>query len=312
MLTEKDELFHETDPEVYHWAETNWFQFMIPEENLTGEVYAWFRPNLRVAASGLFVWKGFNKHMSDGYYVDYMKHLPYPDTNLDNYTLANGMHIEILESMKKYRVDYDDSQGTELHMEFEAICPPFDYAETTAVKEYFRGGGHMEQPGFIRGDLIVRGKRHTINCIHWRDHSWGPRPERAMGDVDWLVGGMGADFHFTVMSWHDREGENLKNGYIIDHGRHTRLAKAWRSTVRDADGLESRQIDLELEDVEGRQYRMKAEVKNMFPWSLWMNVVDYAGLLRWEIEGKGQGWGEVQDVRTLNYIIKKKEKQRVG
>jgi len=311
MLTEKDKLFHEPDPSIYYWAETNWFAFMIPDENITGEIYAWFRPNLRVTASGLFVWKGFSQHMSDGYYVDYMEHLPYPDTNLDNYSLANGISVKILEPMKRYKVDYNDGLGSELHAEFQAICPPFDYAEAAAVKEYY-GGGHIEQPGFIRGELIVRGKKYAIDCIHWRDHSWGPRPERGMGNVDWAVGDVGQDFQFNLMSWHDREAENLKNGYIIERGRHTQLAKASRSTIRDDDGLEARQINLELVDKEGREYSIKGEVTNMFPWSLWMNVVDYAGTVRWEVKGRGRGWGEVQDVRTLEYIIAKKERSTKG
>jgi hypothetical protein len=201
------------------------------------------------------------------------------------------MSVKILEPMKRYRIDYNDGVRCELQAEFEAICPPLDFTEVPSVKKYFHGGGHLEQPGFVRGELIVRGKKHSIESINWSDHSWGPRPERAMGTVEWIVGYVGRDFQFNTWFWPDREGESF--GHIIEGDQHILLAKASRSTRRDDEGLEARQINLELVDKEGREYHIRGAVMHMFPWPLWMNIVNYAGTVRWEVEGRGHGWGEV-------------------
>ena len=59
MFTSKDDLFHPAPVGDWAWTETNWFSFQIPEDNIDGEVYVYFRPNLGVTYAGVFAWDGF-------------------------------------------------------------------------------------------------------------------------------------------------------------------------------------------------------------------------------------------------------------
>lgn len=72
--------------------------------------------------------------------MDHRVHLPMPEGNLDDYSLANGFSVKILEPLKRYRVDYNSGTGTEVHLVFDALMP---WAGASLLRErrypYFLG-----------------------------------------------------------------------------------------------------------------------------------------------------------------------------
>jgi len=313
VFTKKDDLFHPAPVGDWAWTETNWFSFQIPEENIDGEVYVYCRPNIGVTYAGVFVWDSFCRHFTDAYYFDIRHHLPMPKGDLDDYTLENGLRIRVLEPLRRYEVTYEPGTDTWLRMTFEAIAEAIDYNEgrELSAEERFIAN-HMEQPGRVRGELCVRGRRHRIDCLAHRDHSWARRFETldSIPNLGWHVGHFDEDNWFHCWLWGDGDvQERLANAYVITNGVRRTIVSARRESKWDESGIEPREIHLELTDTDGVVHVIDGTVKNLFPWPSWYNLLTQAGLVEWRSGGR-RGWGEVQDVRQVDWVIRRKRAQR--
>lgn len=315
MITEKDDLFHEpSSVEEFAWTETNYFCFCIPEEGLNGEIYALFRPNLKVVLSGVWVWKGVLQNPNEAEFMDHRVHLPMPKGNLNDYSLANGLSVKILEPLKQYQVDYNSGAGTEVHMTFNALMPPFDIHDreinplATDRRGALKGAfmGHLDQTGEVQGELILNGKTYPIDYPNTRDHSWGPRPETGMGGpMQWDCGHFGKDFAFHLTAKVERglNDTSLLHGYILEDGNVYGLVKGKGQTVRD--GYNHREIRYEVIDVRGKTFKFDGKAVSLYPWMAWPNVCIYTSLTRWECEGR-VGYGDAQHAFPISYVRRKR------
>ena len=315
MITQKDDLLHEPSSSTdYSWAETNYFCFCIPQEGLNGELYALFRPNLKVVLSGVWIWKGFLKNPNQADFMDNRVHLLMPEGNLDNYGLANGLSVKILEPLKRYQVDYNSGAGTEVHLIFDSLMPPFDIHDASinplasdrrgALKGAFMG--HFDQTGGVKGELILNEKSYSIDHPNTRDHSWGPRNEAGLGGpMQWDCGHFDKDFAFHIVAKVERNltDTTLLHGYILENGKVYGLVKGKGQTTRE--GYEQREISYELIYATGRRFFIKGEAISLFPWMAWPNVCVYTSLTQWECEGK-KGYGDAQHAFPISYIRRRK------
>ena len=130
--------FHTPTTDDPEWTETCWFTFAVPERNLSGQLYPYFKTNQGVAAGGAFFWDGRNERPETCVYAKQFWHLPLGDQKLTDLTLANSIRYECLEPQKKWRVRYDDPDGgDEIHV---------DLTVTGIVPPNMLGESHVDQP----------------------------------------------------------------------------------------------------------------------------------------------------------------------
>jgi hypothetical protein len=284
------------------WVETNWFPFLVPERNLRGHVYAAFRGNLGVVMSLITIWSRDCGWLLDTDYYDHRVHLPMPRSNLDDYRLANGLHVRMDEPLKRWSISY--AGFNDLRLEFEATAmmdavtshmtrlpDGQDFSHFHHVAAPLAGtSGHLDQTLMMRGELQLRGERIEIAFPSNRDHSWGPRPEFGHGCGYFDEGFWGEEFAFHVQTQNtEQESAPVTNGYILERGTMTPL-KAGIGRY-EMDGWFTKRLVYELEDVQGRSYRIEGEPTSRFVLPTWPNQFNIAGLTRWTRDGE-EGWGE--------------------
>lgn len=310
-LSSRDELLYPaTDKSVYSWTETNYYGFNIPEHRLNAEVYVWLHPNLGVASSGFFAWKGFKKTTLAAEYFDYQVYLPFPTTDLDDYELANGLKVKILEPLNKVQVDYvDKDRETEVHFLSEAIMP----AQPTPR------GGHFDQAVKVDGELILRGEKYIIDGYFTRDRSWGaPRPEVqqvAGPPMTYVAGVFDKDFAFQFVGPDDPamgpewvgtypiEAASIPaSGYVYKDGVTRKLVKVSKLTHRGPNGIEPHGAEIELRDEQGDSYSIRGQATALLPWHTWPNMLFFMTQMRWECEGR-VGWGDFMDGLSNSHVV---------
>jgi len=311
-VTPADDLLHATPagaPPAQ--TETSYFGFNVPERNLNGEVYVWFHPSLRVVSAGLLVWRGFKRTTLAAEYFDYRTYLPWPDGDLDDLTLASGLRIRTEKPLERWTCDWKDSaRNTELRLHASALMPPASPPQ----------GGHLVQAVRTAGELVLRGEKIPIDGFFTRDRSWGaPRAEDPfpIPPLGWMAGVFGADLAFHVSGFDDpalapawagqyaipRPGQSLRFGYVFRDGHVFGVTRMSRRTGRADDGIEPREVALEIDDSGGRTHQIRGEITSCLPWHVWPNVLTYFCQTRWTLGGR-VGHGDVQDMNFGDHILR--------
>jgi hypothetical protein len=306
-FTAADDLFHPPATQDPSSTETVWWNFHVPERNIDAEIYLCFRRNLGVTYAGIYIWDQFCRHYTDCLYFDTRSYLPLPSADLDDFELANGLRMRALTPLQRYQIEYSGARETRIELDFEALAPPVGFVTPSSdpARAAF-APGHFDQVGRMRGRIWVAGASVEVDCVTQRDRSWGGlRKEDPTypPDVDWHSAHFGHDLWIQCWLWHrEPVASELQSGIVYKQGRPVRLVAAERRTEHDETGIEARSIGLRLTDEEGTQYELAGKVKNMFPWPGWFNMVGFAGLVEWHLDGK-IGWGEVHDGRTVDGVI---------
>ena len=242
MITAADSEFHDRDPSVSNWAETQVLIFSVPEAAIMANAYVLARPNLGVVATSVIVFQGFRAHAYEIDFIDARMHLPCPDSFLDM-RLDSGLHVRALEPPRDFRFTYRDTHGAcRFDLDFRAVMPPFDTHDPkenplVAAGETDMGygdawaNGHLDVIGHVTGELELRGKTYRVDCYDGMDRSWGPREEWGGRAVSWLHIPFGEEFgvHIAV-TLALRDGrivyDQLRFGYLHEHGEVTGIVDA--------------------------------------------------------------------------------------
>jgi hypothetical protein len=174
---ESDDDFHD-ESLTHHWweTETNWFSWNVPERQMGGWTYCQARPNANLCNGGAWVWDdtaSFSWELP--YHVNYSG-LRLPERSqrdMRDFEWPNGVHVTTLEPLMRYLVQYEDSDQLRVDLVFDAFMPPNPHP--VGISPFFKGT-HFDQAGHVTGEIVLRGERIPIDCLSFRDRSWGPRP----------------------------------------------------------------------------------------------------------------------------------------
>ena len=316
MIKDSDAQFHDTGGDPV-WAETNYFGFFNAEEKLNVNVYAIFRPTLGVVSSTICMNSRRVVGHWEAVFCDMRAWMPIPEPrNLLDYALLNSLQVRTLEPNQVWEIRYDDQQGTQIDVRFEALMPPFDIhdpamdpmvAAKTEEGKFAWGtayNGHFDMTGQVTGSVTIRGRRIPIDCVSTMDHSWGPRPERGAPPMSWLHGHFSKDLAFHAIFGFDPEkgAEDLwlAHGYVLEKGKVYGL-KAGRGRVERRQEWYAEHMALELTDSAGRVWTPQARALTTFPWFWEPNTITYNPLCEWTLNGL-TGHGEVMEFMELPQI----------
>lgn len=285
IVTPADDLFHPPTSDAPSWIETMWFPFWVPEQQLSMAVRLWFSPNSGKQGGAISGWQGASQGVFGERWVeDYTQPPP-----LNNLRLANGLHIECLQALQRYRIQHR-SERLELDIVFDAIMPPNPVAPEESPGMF---SGHLEQPGHVTGNVSYRKQTQTIDCYTIRDRSWGPRemPEQlrlgnAYGSADGFA-------FFTYIHPAADGSEPISGGYLLQDGLAAKIVSGQRTTSW-ADDLPVA-VCINARDAAGRQVNVRGECVNVMASNGGNGVYAVMNLVRWQHD-EVVAWGENHDV----------------
>lgn len=311
-ITAEDELLHPERNALVQadsLTETQYFGFSVPEAGIHSFNYLWHHPNLHVLSGVTWVWSGIKLNAVSAELCDirtYMNDSALKD-DLHEYRLDSGYGVKILEPLRRFHLSYADPvRDNAIDLIYEAIAEPVMFGD----------GNHFEQPMHVKGELVLRGQRHAVDCFNVRDRSWGkPRPEtnQTMPPISWMTGifHRGLAFNCTVCDQASSNPElsgafalpdakTLFGGWIQRDGTLGRVMQARKRVERSPGALLPMRIDLQLRDEHGRVLDLRGELIASCPWQSWGNTISNISMMRWECEGH-VAYGDCQEALWNDY-----------
>ncbi len=286
------------------WTETTWWSFAVPERALAGWLYVQMRPNTASTSGGGFLYDAQSWLPWDLPYFGFLNQQPLPDPlDLRAVTFSNGVSVRVVEPGMVYELGYRfrDQEDFVADLRFEGISPPVPHLQGAPP---FTDSSHYDQHGRVTGTLRLRGEPIAVDCISVRDRSWGRRPE-LLGRrtrFSYCFGATSTDEAFLAFcrpQSHLEESEQLMSGYLVRDGRLRRLADARRTNERDSATGGVARVRLDATDTDGRVLHADAEAVSRMALGGGGTGVTINTMLRWSVDGARVGWGEDQEVWSL-------------
>ena len=134
-----DERFHPGSDDPW-WNESSFITFRVPERNLMGMHYHYFRPNQNTVMGGPFIWDDSAADMSTCLFTGWDWHQPIPEgANMFDFQLESSFEIRTIEPQREYRYRYEG-----LECSFDAVYtaarePYYQRLEKTGEREVRQG-----------------------------------------------------------------------------------------------------------------------------------------------------------------------------
>ncbi|HSV71916.1 MAG TPA: hypothetical protein VLI72_17565 [Methylibium sp.] len=277
MIQAADGEFHFKADSHWQWAETLAFPFSVPEANLNGIVYVLARPMLGVCMCDITIMDRISDLWEDQAYVDNQQHLPCPKSLLE-FSLPNGLSLKAIEPVKHYEIRYEGIDDTRFTLDLSALHEPYDCNDPAMDPLAARRNGpawdsawsgHFEATYRIRGELVLRGQRHAVDCVNTGDRSWGQRAERDNGTMIWWNAAFGADLALHLFTRHDiaktADFGSLVSGYVLENGQVHGITECHgRQEYRKAVPMGGR---LAVTDVRGKSFDFTYSTVNSSYWA---------------------------------------------
>ena len=303
-------------------TETYYFGFHVAPEAIHGYVYIWVHPNLGVVTAGAMISRGFQHSVLAADYCDIRAYLAldeHHDPASGVLKFPSGLTLTPIEAMECWHLQLDaPAMQTSFDLEARAAQPPIIRSD---VK-------HLDQNMHIKGGLVLRGRRHAVDCHQVRDRSWGnPRLEDPMPvpPYDWLCLTRGAEFSMNLSLFDDLRvlgdaggvlrvpPKLLQDGWVcLGAGRtaeQRRIVEVEKRTHRNPDLMPLRH-DVTAVDDHGDRYVLCGESVGGCNWNGWPNMIWRQNLMRWTCNGE-PCWGESQEVQwheTVRLLSRPRER----
>ena len=312
----EDDRFHQDDGSPY-WNESALFFFTVPEKSLSGFIYVYHRPNMKLSAGGVGLWDPSGQQMYDCLYYQFDEHQPLPHgADMFDVSLPNGLTVRTKNLQHAYHITYG-GKGCELDLTWESIMNPHELVpesagETDETNVGVKGWGsrHYEQAGRMKGTIQLDGESIDVDSWSVRDHTWGPRTPRDSYRCGYLWGVASEDSHFHVFSvselpW-DTDPiagttERVVGGWYTKGGVLGELVSGERRVVKRAPSGEPLEEVVDATDHLGRKLHVEGTTQNVLKFAGFGEWLDQWALCRWDFDGE-TAWGESHDVMTYRHI----------
>ena len=317
----EDDLFHPRNDDPY-WNESTYVSFIVPERNIQGMFYFYFRPNMNLVVAGPVMWDHTGEDVYNCLYYGWDQHLAMPsDADMYNFTLSNSLTCTMVAPQKEYRLGYD-RHGVKIDLSWTALAEPH-YMKLTksgdenpgiknwVAKEGDFSVGHYEQAGWFKGTVDIEGDRIEIDCGALRDRGWGPRH----ADIkDPLRAGWPYVFASAESGWHlydpqttlsfdedpiEGTTETVTTGFYIRDGIKAQVVEGTRKAERGRDGRVLTQV-IDCVDELGRELHAVGQSMNWLKWPLNSDIINWWSMVRWEYDGQVV-YGEDVDFMTFRH-----------
>ena len=192
------------------WTETFWLSFGIPDRRMHVSIYPWFRKNIGMQAGGVLVWDPSSDLPWDLAFCEYDYHIPLdPDLDLRNAQLSNGLSLTCLETQQAYRVRYEH-EDLKIDVTFRGLMPP-------QVSGRDGRPNHLDQPGHVVGEIVLRGDLIGVDGPGMRDRSWSVRLDATRVGYAW--GTTAGGDSFLSLSLPHGDEERICDGYLLPRRR---------------------------------------------------------------------------------------------
>lgn len=320
-IVARDTDYHERDLTDRTWAETTVMLFWIPEEGILGNAYVLSRPNLGAAISTVMISQGFCTQPWEIDFHDPQMHLPAPEV-FSKFTLENGLSVEVEAPPSDYRYTYEHIDGNcSFDLRFRSLMQPFDVLDPNENKLLSSATfdslgdqwttGHYETLGRVTGQLELRGKQYTVDCVAPMDHSWGPRAEVGRRSLGWIQASFGERLGVHVIVAAEIEGDqvvygDVRFGYVLDDGVVSSIISAEITSVRtEMIGISNH---VRVTDDRGKTFEFfGAAIAGQPFYTFNPCSVAYQTLYRYTGE-HGVGHGICADIYGLDYLAEHRSK----
>jgi hypothetical protein len=294
------------DPWTMH---THYFGFTIPEAEIGGFLYFRYQPTFPLGQGGVIVFQGLdNLEPDDVEFIDYRITMPYHAVEGNTITTYNGLKCEFLELGRKARLTFTSADGkTSVDIIQEAVSPllvrghvmPGEELDSDPTKE----PGGSEQFMHVTGELVLRGKRYDIDCLHPRDRSWrqvrAETPSAPVPPVGWSPMCFGEDKIFNQISFEAPDTDPAWLGiyemppdrpthhfaWLYQDGEIHSINRVRRNVLERHPRLyAATKQEIEAEDEHGRTHRFHGSAIAMAVVPAWPNVTFRDSVYRWEDE----------------------------
>lgn len=292
-FTARDDRFHFAEIGDAWWAtETAWFSFHDARRRLGGWLYTMVRPNIGTIAGGAWLWDDTAHLPWEALYSANYSALQLPrDQNLDDCRLPTGVSIRVIEPCMRYALGYDDADRLQARLQFDGVMPP---QALTAVGSTFGNAHHFDQLGRITGELVLYGKRMTIDCIGMRDRTWGIRPEDRPRQAAYVTAASSDGNGFLAVTNVRDDRDAVAYGFIRRNGETLGLTGGERRVERNPSTGWVTRIELAACDSDGREFVAVGEAVSRIVLNR-HTFIDINSLVRWSVDG-AEAWGEDQDM----------------
>jgi hypothetical protein len=320
VLTEEDDDWHDFSP---HWweTETNWWSFNVPERRMGGWLYTQALAVQQTCNGGAWVW---DDSPSGALYERNQHGLAFPERgDLRHCAFPNGVTVEMIEPLTKYRTTYDDPGRFTADLIHEGIIAPHSHAIGAWP---FWATRHFDQPMHVTGTIVLHGEEIPVDCYSVRDRSWGPRPTgptppdkklrpgtlprpnppvraKYPHSVGYVFATQDPDEAFLAFTdpWQRDDGtatDELDTGFLLRDGVYSPLVAGFRVTELAPATRFIRHIHLEATDAIGRALVADGELAGRHG----TEGPSGTGLFHWTWTGGRSGWGEDQTYGPAEWL----------
>jgi hypothetical protein len=313
LLRPEDDDFHRINDDPW-LTEGSWWCFFVPERRLDGWIYHLSRPNMGLAAGGVWVFDHTATSWDELPYYCHMSHqLLAPDADLRDHTWADGVHLRTLEPLRRYQMTYADGDAISFDLTYDALTDPWVSTQGEPATPQ-----RWEEPTHVTGELVLRGERIPVDSIAFRDHSWSARPERLFGvgvvpgrtTAEWasaapayVFGTASAQTGFFAMGG---------KGYLLLDGKRVAVPEVTQRVERDPSTGHISRLTVTGADDDGRALDVTGVPLATMSMPLTASVAGiWNYFMEWQLAGE-TFYGEIQDVWPLSAWSSYRREAREG
>lgn len=305
LLDLRDERPHPPAGDDPYWTETVWFAALAPSDHLGCWVYLHLRPNLGISAAGIWIWDDTALVPWEMPYTNFRWHLPMPTWDDDGIIIGDDIEVRCIEPFRHHHVIHHGFNGVRLDLDFEGI----DEASSVGVDEQV---GHFDQAQWVTGEIVVDGRIIAVDGPGMRDRSWSPRTDEPRNDRRYYTFGMSRDAAFHAYAQHLVDDETVPIAGTVTLGEMTaEVVDVRREVLSRRDGPPLR-LRMTIFDSLGRSLTADGTTLSAIALTSWPPFITWVSLVRWNIDGIGEIWGEDDETWSLGAQTQRRRRGMVA